>query len=326
MERALRLIIFAIFVFLILKATTFGWNFWGDAVPSFKRIDSRLAQNLKDHVHRLAQGIGERSLFKYESLKEAEKYITGEFISFGYNVEFQEYKVEEKLVKNIIAKKLGSQDPEETIIIGAHYDTCFNPGADDNASGLAGLLELARYFSGKKTKQTIQFVAFVNEEPPFFKTEDMGSRVYAEAAKAQNNKIRAVIILESIGYYSSVFNSQRYPPLLGFFYPNRGNFIAVVGNLHSRNLARDITTGFRKSSWLSINTAVLPNFISGVDFSDHWSFWKEGYPAVMLTDTAFLRNPHYHKQSDTWEKLDYSYMAELVKGCREVLIQLDNRQ
>ena len=282
----------------------------------------RLAKILKSHVYKLAHQIGERSVYKYEKLEEAAGYITEQFGSFGYNVEFQKYTLLGKTVKNIIATKVGSKIPEEVIIVAAHYDSCFNPGADDNASAVAGLIELAKTTSDKKTNSTIKFIAFVNEEPPFFKTERMGSRVYAKEAKAKGENIKAVLILEMIGYYSNKPNSQRYPPLFGLFYPNKGNFIAIVGNFQSRWLVKKVMTDFKKQTKFPIESVATFGFVPGVDFSDHWSFWQEGYPAVMITDTGFYRNPHYHSSCDTYEKLDYESMAEVVKGLSAVIIEL----
>lgn len=325
MERVVRLIIFVLLVFIILKASTFGWCFWRKAAFYPEKSDSQLAQRLKQHVDTLSQQIGERSVFRYEALNEAAQYITEEFISFGYKVKFQEYKVYDKVVKNIIVEKTGTQNAKETIIVGAHYDTCFNPGADDNASGIAGLLESARFFADKNTDKTIKFIAFVNEEPPFFQTQDMGSRVYTKDAKASNENIIVALILESVGYYSDKLLSQRYPMPLGFFYPNKGNFIAVVGNLGSGGTARKVASLLRKQRRIPVELAILPSFFPAIDFSDHWSFWKEGYPALMITDTAFLRNANYHRQSDTYEKLNYDYMAELLAGFVGVLSELSDK-
>ena len=203
---------------------------------SSQKDNKQLSQTLERHVYTLSHEIGDRSVFNYEKLTEAKKYIAETFRSFGYDVTFQKYEVSGKTTENIIAAKIGIERPEEVIIVGAHYDTCFNPGADDNASAIAGLLELARYVFGKQPNRTVKFVAFVNEEPPFFKTENMGSRVYSTRAKRRGELIKAVIILEMIGYYSDEPYSQRYPLFLGPFYPNKGNFIAVVGNFPSRRV------------------------------------------------------------------------------------------
>ena len=204
--------------------------------------------------------------------------------------------------------------------MGAHYDSCFNPGADDNASGVAGVLETARLLAQQNTNKTIRFIAFVNEEPPFFQTELMGSLVYARAAKKRQDKIKGVIILEMLGFYSDKPFSQRYPPPLGIFYPNRGNFIGLVSNFKSRHLTASIKKSFRKNKIPA--ESVIFNFFSAASFSDHWAFWQEGYPAAMVTDTSFLRNKYYHTAQDTYEKLDYNMICAIVCGLKDTLLSL----
>lgn len=287
-----------------------------------RRQDPQLTKRLKHHIYKLSHQIGDRSVFEYQKLNEAEKYITKELSSYSYNVAYQKYKVSGKTVKNIIATKAGIKKRKGIIVVGAHYDSCYSPGADDNASAVAGLLELARFMSDKPTKCSIKFIAFVNEEPPFFKTEQMGSRVYTRDAKARGEEIKAAVVLEMIGYYSNEPLSQKYPPLLDPFYPGKGNFIAVVGNLSSDWLVKEIVSSFKKESTFSIESLVAPSFVPGVDFSDNWSFWEEDYPAVMITDTAFYRNSNYHAKGDTYETLDYKSMTEVVKGLRRVLLDL----
>jgi Zn-dependent M28 family amino/carboxypeptidase len=200
------------------------------------------------------------------------------------------------------------------IILGAHYDSMRGPGADDNASAVAGLLETARALAGEPTGRTVRFIAFTNEEPPLFKKKSMGSRVYAKAARENEDDIKGAIILEMIGYFSDKPRSQRHPPGLNLFYPNRGNFIGIVGNARSRHLIRHTVSSFRKATALPIESIIAPNVVIGIGMSDDWSFWKEGYPAAMITDTAYYRNPNYHKRSDTYDTLDYESMAEVTKG------------
>lgn len=320
MRTILRLVIFAFVVFIILKVSTFGWRFWSSSFVDSGEKNVQVIEKLKQHVYELSHEIGERSLFKYEKLNETAGYITDQFRAFGYNVEFQKYTVSNKRVENIIATKVGLKNPEEIIIVGAHYDSCFNPGADDNASGIAGVLELARMVSNQQVNRSIKFIAFVNEEPPFFKTENMGSRVYAKNAKIKGENIKAVIILETIGFYIDKPYSQRYPPILGLFYPNKANFIAVVGNFSSHGLVRKVVSAFRQKTQFPIESILAFASVPGIDFSDHWSFWQEGYPAVMITDTAFYRSPNYHKASDTYEKLNYQNMSEVIKGISGVLL------
>ena len=318
----MRLIIFVIIAFIVLKSSTFGWRFWSKSFIDIKEENAQSVERLKRHVYKLADEIGGRSVYEYEQLGMTVRYITDTFRSFGYNVEFQDYSVLDKTVKNIIATKNGIERPEEIVIVGAHYDTCFNPGADDNGSAVAGLLELARFISDKQTSRSIKFIAFVNEEPPFFKTELMGSRIYTKAAKAKGEEIKAALILESIGYYSDRPFSQRYPLLFGLFYPNKGNFIAIVGNFTSRRLAKEVVSNFKYRTQFPIESVVTFNFVPGVDFSDNWSFWKEAYPAVMITDTAFYRNPNYHTSTDLPQTLDYQSLSEVVNGLSHVLLRL----
>lgn len=322
MRRILRAILIILIAFVAIKNSTIGWRFWSKSFTLTEGENVQLAEQLKRHVYKLAHEIGDRSVYEYKKLEETAEYITEMFRSFGYDVEFQDYSILNKTFKNIIVTKIGARKPEEIIIVGAHYDTCFNPGADDNGSAVAGLLEFARFVSDKETNCSIKFIAFVNEEPPFYMTDLMGSRVYVKDAKARGEKIKAALILEMIGYYSDKPNSQRYPPLLGMFYPNKGNFITIVGNLRSRWLIKEIVSSFKEKAEFPIESIVASVFTPGADLSDHWSFWKEGYPAVMITDTSFYRNPNYHSPSDTYETLDYESMAEVVKGLSAVLVGL----
>lgn len=321
MKHILRLIIFAVIAFIVLKSSTIGWRFSSKLMIDFSK-NIQLAEKLKSHIYKLSHEIGCRSMFEYKNMERTAEYITEQLTSFGYNVTFQEYVTSGKKAKNIIATKIGTQKPEEIVIVGAHYDTCFNPGADDNASAVAGLLELARIMSAETALRTIKFIAFVNEEPPFFKTENMGSRVYTRAVKKKAENIKAVLILEMIGYYSDKPFSQLYPPFFGPFYPNKGNFVGIVGNFSSRWLIKKAASSFKRQTPFPVESVTTFAFIPGVDFSDHWSFWKEGYPAIMITDTAFYRNPNYHSDTDTYEKLDYESMAEVIKGLKAVIIDL----
>lgn len=313
-KRIVRLVLVGCITFLIVKFSTFGWQS-GSYLKSKASLNiESISGRLKNHVYALSYEIGSRDVFDhYANLERSVDYIANEFKNYGYEVSFQEYEVEDRKVKNIIATKYGTDQAGEIVLVGAHYDTCKNPGADDNGSGIAGLLELARSIFDKPTKKTIKLIAFVNEEPPFFKTETMGSRVYARAAKERKDNIRAVVILECIGYYSDAPFSQRYPFLLGLFYPNKGNYISVIGNFKSRLLVSEVAASFRTIPGLPVESVTL-DLSPVISFSDHWSFWKEGYSAVMVTDTAFLRSRTYHRQSDTYEKLDYRKMAVVIEG------------
>lgn len=320
----MNLLLVGLVTIVLLKISGFGWDFFNTIRKSVTADNPAInLDKLRQHVRKLSFYIGDRSVYRKENLNEAAGYISAELKSYGYEVELQVVGARNNTANNIIAVKKGFVLPQEVIVVGAHYDTCFNPGADDNASGVAALLELARSIQNKKTARSVKFIAFVNEEPPFFKTEDMGSLVYAKAAKARKEDIKAALILECIGYFSDKSFSQRYPPLIGFFFPNKGNFISVVGNFKSRNLVSKVVKYFKSTTDFPVKSIAL-DISPAISFSDHWSFWKEGYPAVMVTDTAFLRNPYYHLAEDTFEKLNYPYMAEVVKGLEGVLAGLSN--
>jgi len=238
----------------------------------------------------------------------------------GYEVEIQEYKVEGRVVKNIAVELIGASIPEEIIIVGAHYDSVLgSPGANDNGSGVAAILEIARILRKEKPSKTIRFLAFANEEPPFFQTDTMGSRMYASRSRNRGEDIVAMISIETIGYYSDDSNSQQYPMPFSFFYPNTGNFIGFVGNISSSQLLRRAIALFRKHSKFPSEGIAAPGWITGIGWSDHWSFWKEGYPAIMITDTAPFRYKHYHTLQDMPDKIEYSRMARVVAGISKVV-------
>ncbi len=209
------------------------------------------------------------------------------------------------------------------IVVGAHYDTVpGSPGADDNASGVAVLIELAALLKGETLP--IRFVAFANEEMPYFQGPEMGSWTWARRARERGEPIRAMYSLEMLGYYRDAPGSQRYPPPLGLFYPDRADFIAFVGDLGARSLVRDSIRLFREKSMFPSEGVAAPAFIPGVTWSDHWSFRSHGFPAIMITDTAFNRYPHYHLPSDTPDKLDYERMARVTLGLAAMLKDLAN--
>jgi len=292
--------------------------------PGISGAMDDLNSNLKNHVIELSRNIGERNAIRYESLEKAAEYIETSFKGFGFKPESQVYGLEGRDFRNISVTLTGTHTPEEIVVIGAHYDTVpGTPGADDNASGVAGLLELARLFAGRETGRTLRFVAFTNEEPPFFRSRKMGSRVYAREARQKGEKIIAMICLEMIGYFSDEKNVQGYPlPFMKTFYPDTADFIAVVGNLRSRSLVKQVASGLKGQSGVGVESLTTFEWVPGVDFSDHYSFYKEGYPAVMITDTAFYRNVHYHMHTDTPKTLDYSSMAYVVLGLKQAILDL----
>jgi Zn-dependent M28 family amino/carboxypeptidase len=257
----------------------------------------------------------------YPALQRAAEYIELRFREAGYVPRRQAYLVSGREVANIEVERVGTTRPEQIAVIGAHYDAVGNaPGANDNASGVAALLELARRrANGPAGSNTIRFVAFVNEEPPYFMTDAMGSLAYAARAAQRGEQIIGMISLETIGYYSDAPGSQRYPAPFHLLFPRRGNFLAMVSNIDSAPLLRRVAAAFRRATTLPAIASPVPARIPGVGWSDHWSFWQHGYRAVMFTDTAPYRYPHYHTRDDTPDKLDYKRLARVVTGCDEVI-------
>lgn len=296
-----------------------GDSFRG-ALPPLTEAQRRLEGDLRASVRQLAGTIGERNLFHYKQLVAAAEYIRLTLASFGYEVRRHSYQVSGQTCENLEAEIRGSDKPEDILLIGAHYDSVQgSPGANDNATGVAALLALARAFAKTKPSRTLRFVAFTNEEPPFFQSRHMGSRVYAQQSHAQGEKIMLMLSLETIGYYSDEPGSQSYPFPLSFFYPSTGNFIAFVSNMEYASWVRQLLTAFRRHAQFPSEGGAVWEWIPGVAWSDHWSFWKEGYPAVMVTDTAPNRYPHYHTAADTPDKVDFARMARVVSGLLRVI-------
>ena len=281
-----------------------------------------LREELRADVQTLAGDIGERNMFRYAQLNQAAEFIENSFSNAGLKSQRVSYELNGRSCHNIEAEIRGASN--KIILVGAHYDSVPGcPGANDNGSGVAAMLALARRFAERSTTSTLRFVAFVNEEPPYFQTPQMGSFVYAGRCKERGEKIAAMISLETIGYFSNAPNSQSYPaPIFSAFYPKTGNFIGFVSNTRSRELLRRIMSSFRSQKKIPSQGAALPAFIPGTSWSDQWSFWQHGYPAIMVTDTAPFRYPHYHKSSDTLDKLDYDRFALVVSGMGKVISEL----
>ena len=270
---------------------------------------------LRAHVTRLAGEIGERNVLRPRALAAAAQYISSTWRAQGYRLCVDEYTVDGVPCANLAVARIGSAKPERIILVGAHYDTVSgSPGANDNGSGVAAMLELSRRFASLSPALTVRFVAFVNEEPPFFRTSRQGSMVYAAKARGRNDDIRVMLALETMGCYSDVPGSQRYPPLFRWFYPDRGNFIGFVANLQSRQVMRRLARLFRDGSDFPLETVATLSTVPGVSWSDHRSFWKYGYRAVMVTDTAFYRYPYYHTPADTPDKVAYHELARVTDG------------
>ena len=280
-------------------------------------------QRLRRHVHALAGEIGERHVWRPQALHAAADYLRAQFAASGFAAAAQAYKAHGVRCENLEVTIPGSRRPGEIILVGAHYDTVEgSPGADDNASGVAGLIEIARELRGRPLQRTVKLVAFVNEEPPFFHFGQMGSERYARAARARGDDIRLMLSLEMLGCYYDEPGSQAYPPFLKWFYPERGNFIAFVSNLKSYKILRQTVAAFRAHSHFPCESLAAPYFVPGVGWSDQLSFWRQGYRALMVTDTAFYRYRHYHTAQDTADKLNYLAMARVVEGLQKAIAQL----
>jgi Zn-dependent M28 family amino/carboxypeptidase len=291
--------------------------------PSWSPAEQELALGLVGHLQTIAVDIGERNYRKYRKLCAAAEYVESVMRSQGHAPSIQEYDVMRKRYRNISVEIEGTKRKGEIIQVGAHYDTVSgSPGADDNGSAVAVLLELPRMIKGLALERTVRLTAFVNEESPFSFTSDMGSMVFARACRRRGEDIRAMLSLECLGFYRDEPGSQRLPFLLRHVYPDQGNFIAFVGNIRAHGLVRRCVRSFRSEVRFPCEGAALPAIIPGVSWSDHWSFWRNGYRAVMVTDTAFYRNPNYHTAGDLPETLDPLRTARVAFGLTGVIRDL----
>lgn len=279
----------------------------------------QLASRLKGHVEVLAGLIGPRHLGKPSTMDAAVVYIQRQLTAIGDTVRQMPYPVKEMQAINLAVERPGKKRTKEIVVVGAHYDTVpETPGADDNASAVAMLIEVARLTAGCPRQRTLRFVAFACEEPPHFYMETMGSQQYARGCRKANENIVGMLCLEMVGYYSDAPKSQGIPPgiprMLRWAFPRRGNFLTAVGNLRSIPLVHGFRRGFKRASKLPLYSIALPEAIQEIRLSDNGSFWDQGYPALMITDTSFLRNPHYHQASDMPDTLDYARLAAGTLG------------
>jgi len=283
---------------------------------TFENID---VQALQSHVRALSETYVPRTCTQETELKNAASYIHSELSNWNPETTFQTYSYGNSEYSNIVSEF--GPGTEEIVVVGAHYDAFMAlPGADDNASGVAGLLEIARLLSSRKLNRRILLVAYACEEPPHFAGEGMGSFVHANSL--QNNKIILMISLEMIGYFSDEKGSQEFPiPALSLLYPTQGDYIAVVGELFTLHAA-SLKANINKVTKLEAYSINAPASVPGVDFSDHRNYWDKNYPAIMVSDTAFYRNKNYHTKADTHEKLNYNKMAQVVYGVYTYIVGL----
>ena len=295
------------------------------ALPPLTAEEASLAAALKTQIATIAAR--EHNVAHHGELEKVARHIEATLASFGYSVGRQEFSADGKPVRNIdaVIEPLADNADPDVIVVGAHYDSApGTPGANDNGSGAAAVIELARLLRDLdgKSRKRIRFVLFVNEEPPYFMTEAMGSLRYARALAQRRERVVAMYSLETIGFYSSKPGSQHYPAPFGLLYPDRGDFIAFVGMLGSRQLLQETIRSFRAHTAFPSIGGVAPGFVPGIAWSDHWAFAEQGFQALMITDTAPFRYPHYHQPSDTPDKVDSEKLARVVKGIERVIRDL----
>lgn len=322
-RRIVKFMLLLVLTFVLCLSAIWFWLtqplFSGAIANTQRTVDPA---RLESHVRKLSIELAPRDESHIENLDRVAAYLKDEFSQTGATVSDQPYRVEGKSYRNVIAQF--GPNTAERIVVGAHYDTAGPfPGADDNASGVAGLIELAGILSKQTLPMRVELVAYTLEEPPYFRTTGMGSSIHARSLRKQNVRVKAMFSLEMIGYFSDSAKSQGFPTtLLQPFYPSKGNFIAVVGRLGEGLLARRVKAAMRAASPLPVYSISAPSFVPGVDFSDQLNYWQAGYKAVMVTDTAFYRNRNYHTAHDKPEKLDYKRMAMVVEGVYAAVSEL----
>ena len=294
------------------------------ALPQATREENDLAARLRRHVAAVASE--PHNIRHYANLEKAARYLERTLTAEGYRVVSQPYDATEWTVWNleVSIEPLENTPATRTIVIGAHYDSFSDaPGANDNGSGVAALLELARLLNDLPPRRTrLRLAFFVNEEPPYFQTDDMGSWRYAQQLVERKEPVAAMISLETLGYFSDAPGTQQYPQPFGAVFGDKANFVAFVGMPDSRPLVQEVMASFRQHTDFPSIGGVAPAFIPGMNWSDHGSFAEYGFQAMMITDTAVFRYPHYHKPSDTPDKLDYARLARITKGVERVLREM----
>jgi len=314
------------FFFIGWTSQMVGKSYSGPFLPLSEQ-ENDISSKLHSHVFMLAGEIGERNIWLPQNLNAAADYIEKVWKEQKFIVQRQIYEARGVESANLIIEIPGTSLSREIILVGAHYDSVLgSPGANDNGTGVAALLEISRLLAGTKSARTVRLVAFTNEEPPFFLGRNMGSRIYASRARRNKENIVGMLSLETIGYYSEAPNSQEYPFPFSFFYPHTANFIGFVGNIGSRHLMKSSLAAFRHAAQFPSEGTAAPGWITGIGWSDHWSFWREGYKAIMITDTAFFRYAYYHTRQDTPEKIDYDRLARVTCGLADVITDLANTE
>lgn len=307
----------------LVALAAFAWMARGPFVLSVPDVETRAADpaRLEKTVRYLSEQCVPRNHRAPANLELAASFIEASFREGGDEPRFHDYKLMEASFRNVFVRRPGSDPAAGIVVVGAHYDTYGStPGADDNASGVAVLLELARLTSGTNHRRTLILVAFATEEPPFFGTEDMGSVRFARMLKEEGDEVHVMVALDLVGVFCDEPGCQPYPfPGMSLFYPSRGNFIAVTGDLSQGGAIALVKRGIAASDAVPVLSFRAPLSWGFVDLSDHSSFWREGWPAVLVTNTGMLRNTRYHGPEDTAETLDYVRMGHVVQGLQGVL-------
>ena len=316
-----------------------GLAIWAGSCVSQPGVNARAPEvvsvhaepaRLEGNVRKLCVEFAPRGYRQVANLDRVAAYLRAELEKAGASVVEQPFVVDGRTYRNVLAHFGPPFDSRSRVVVGAHYDAANDlPAADDNASGVAGLLELARLLGAMpKTslRSPIELVAYTLEEPPYFATDDMGSVRHARSLRAEGARVRAMISLEMIGYFSDAKDSQSFPvgtgPAMHLMYPSTGNFITIVGNTEMTSLVREVKGAMKGASDLPVESLNGPSIVQGVDWSDHRSYWAQGYPAVMVTDTSFLRNHRYHTADDVPDTLDYVRMAKVVDGVLQAVLAL----
>ncbi|MGY2492933.1 M28 family peptidase [Cupriavidus sp. CP313] len=323
---AVVLVVLGLALVAILVLTQMPGHSHSGPLPTLSTEEQALSARLREHVRHLATT--EHNVQKYTELEAAAQYIENTLAAEGYVVSRQEYETLGRKVRNLIVTVPSqTQSGKNVIIVGAHYDSAIgSPGANDNGTGVASILELAKRLkdAGATAQSDIVFALYTNEEEPYFRTNLMGSSLHARSLKEKGANVIAMFSLETMGYYSDVKGSQKYPGPLKAFYPERGNFIGFVGNVRSLGLVRKVTGSFRQHAAFPAEGIAGPRAIPGIDWSDHAPFMDQGYPCLMVTDTALYRYPYYHGAQDTIDKIDFDKLARVVVGLEAVVRDLAN--
>lgn len=328
--RMMWMVLTAALVALTATVGLAGWYMLGvpgrshaGPLPPLTGEERDLAARLERHVAAIASV--PHNVRYYAALERAARHIERTLEALGYAISPQIFSVAGRRVRNIEVQRAPRSDAAASLVIGAHYDSYYDaPGANDNGSGVAAVLELARLLKDWQPGRTrLRLVLFVNEEPPYYRTEEMGSWRYARLLSERREKVQGMISLETLGAFSEAPNSQRYPQPFALVMPSTANFIAFVGLPGSHGLLRAVMASFRRhTAFPSIGGLAPDALVPGVGWSDHWAFRQFGFPAIMVTDTALFRYPHYHRPSDTPDKVDYLRLARITKGLERVVREI----